>query len=1182
MAFSINRLGVSVSAGNALAASQSAIAGAVERLSSGLRINKAADDASGLGISEQIRSQVKGLNQSVRNANDLISMAQTADGSLSQVTDMLRRMRELATQARNASLSLDQKRAVSREISQLRNGINEISERTTFNTNTLLKNSLLAKTADIASDRTQFGDQKEVVPGLIVQSLNVTEANEGDYSISFGTAAEILNQRSRITTAIDGTLDSESTQAMTIQGVGTSSASITLSGMFNPGDAIRFTVKGDNPDRTLVQTYVVTAENLTENNDGLSPPISGQSLKAYTNIAAGMAAQYNAANIVTSGDVDLDNKFSKPDATASGATVTFSGNYLTTPLSSITVGGYVINRGNHSREIIPTQEDLLAGNRITVQINNNSYQYVVASDSTTESVAEGLRRLFARDYPTRATRAGSIVTLESDTDLGLANISYEVRKAVDSDAVSSISSSVSGPGSSASSTRTITISDNDVIAGRKFVLDLGNPDYLRTYSVIAGTDDTKNTIAQKFAALMDDHYGAGATGIQVSVAGQVSIGSAAKLGMANLSLSIRETVPGQANTTVGPARGITSAVWGVGGRLDDGNYEMYFDGSTWTVRNPPVAGATFNGSVLTTSPGNSVNIRYIGAPMRGDTIFFSIANGDPTNSLGLTGSAAVGTPGIYNVADDSKSPNSVTVSGGVVGTAFTATYLSAGYWSVDDNRGYFDNGRASNRLYLTRWNGLFYEANSTVTFNGSGDYPPIAGDQIVYSGSGGTAKYYRTGVQAMTFAVAGGLAVGDYTLEYNASTSGNNYTVKNRFGDAVTTATYASGQLTFAGGDRVDLVLSGTPKVGDKVYFTITAGNVITNRLVEGSNIGGRETSVSSQTRDRSDRVITISPADIRAGRSVELSIRGKEYSVLVESSDTASSVAIKLAGLLNSDYPNTTSVNETTNFPAGTRVSVSGNQITLQELAKLGLEDIGVSVREIHDPGLITITANSATGIGGRSQSLMLGEIAAGGNKEFKFDQLGISFSLVNRREKAVDRALFSTYLSPISSIHIASSSRAPMAQLGASASAGEEFQAGGFGDVRITESNRNAGPVAESFQRLSSLIDQLDTLSAQYLVDETFAQVINSSDSVLTQISRFQTLLGATHQRLEHAISGLENASISLQAAQSRITDVDYASEMAQLTRMQIGQQAASAMLAQGNLLPEVILSMLEGVAS
>ena len=284
----------------------------------------------------------------------------------------------------------------------------------------------------------------------------------------------------------------------------------------------------------------------------------------------------------------------------------------------------------------------------------------------------------------------------------------------------------------------------------------------------------------------------------------------------------------------------------------------------------------------------------------------------------------------------------------------------------------------------------------------------------------------------------------------------------------------------------------------------------------------------------------------------------------------------------MNSDYPNTKSANETTDFPAGTRVSVTGNQITLQELAKLGLEDIGVSVREIHHPGFITITANSTTGIGGRSQSLTLGEIAAGSNKEFKFDQLGISFSLANRGEKTVDRELFSTYLSPISSIQVASSNRAPMAQLGASASAGEEFQAGGFGDIRIIESNRNAAPVAESFRRLSNVIDELDTLSAQYLVDETFAQIINSSDSVLTHISRFQTVLGATHQRLEHAISGLENASISLQATQSRITDVDYASEMAQLTRMQIGQQAASAMLAQGNLLPGVILSMLEGVAS
>ena len=142
MAFSLNHVQAAVNAKRELALGQSAMANAVERLSSGLRITKAADDAAAVGISEQIRSQVSGLGQSVRNANQVISMVQATDGSLTQVTDMLRRMKELATQARNGALSFDQKRALSDEISTLRAGINAMAEKATYNTNALLKNSL--------------------------------------------------------------------------------------------------------------------------------------------------------------------------------------------------------------------------------------------------------------------------------------------------------------------------------------------------------------------------------------------------------------------------------------------------------------------------------------------------------------------------------------------------------------------------------------------------------------------------------------------------------------------------------------------------------------------------------------------------------------------------------------------------------------------------------------------------------------------------------------------------------------------------------------------------------------------------------------------------------------------------------------------------------------------------------
>ena len=120
----------------------SAMPTAVERLSSGLRINRARDDAAGLGIAEKIATQVRATTQSMKNANDAISMVQAAEGSLSEVSSMLQRMKELTIQGRNGSYNSSQRKTLTDEIFALRDEINLIAERTTFNGLSLLKSSL--------------------------------------------------------------------------------------------------------------------------------------------------------------------------------------------------------------------------------------------------------------------------------------------------------------------------------------------------------------------------------------------------------------------------------------------------------------------------------------------------------------------------------------------------------------------------------------------------------------------------------------------------------------------------------------------------------------------------------------------------------------------------------------------------------------------------------------------------------------------------------------------------------------------------------------------------------------------------------------------------------------------------------------------------------------------------------
>ena len=110
----------------------------MEKLSSGLRINKAGDDAAGLAISEKMRGQIRGLDQASKNAQDGISLIQTAEGALNETHDILQRMRELAVQSSNDTNTDDDREEIQKEINQLTSEINRIGNTTEFNTQKLL------------------------------------------------------------------------------------------------------------------------------------------------------------------------------------------------------------------------------------------------------------------------------------------------------------------------------------------------------------------------------------------------------------------------------------------------------------------------------------------------------------------------------------------------------------------------------------------------------------------------------------------------------------------------------------------------------------------------------------------------------------------------------------------------------------------------------------------------------------------------------------------------------------------------------------------------------------------------------------------------------------------------------------------------------------------------------------
>jgi flagellin len=157
--------------------SQAALTTAVQRLSSGLRVNSAKDDAAGLAIAERMQAQVRGMNVAVRNANDGISLAQTAEGGLSKVADAMQRMRELAVQARNATNTTADKASLDKEYQQLGAEIGRVLGGTTFNGKAIIG-------ADAGAQLFQVGANVTANDEITVTTVNF--ATNGDVTAVTG------------------------------------------------------------------------------------------------------------------------------------------------------------------------------------------------------------------------------------------------------------------------------------------------------------------------------------------------------------------------------------------------------------------------------------------------------------------------------------------------------------------------------------------------------------------------------------------------------------------------------------------------------------------------------------------------------------------------------------------------------------------------------------------------------------------------------------------------------------------------------------------------------------------------------------------------------------------------------------------------------------------------------------
>ncbi|MEZ4502234.1 MAG: flagellin [Dehalococcoidia bacterium] len=200
MAMIINTNVMAINAQRNLSSTNIKLGRALEKLSSGLRINRAADDAAGLAISEKMRTQIRGMRQGSRNAQDGISMLQTAEGAMTEVHALLQRMRELTVQAGNSTLSTEDRTAIGTEIQSLKNEIDNIANRVTFNGLSLLTGTLA--TTNAGTGTAGVGTLLATTTTAVISAIDVEGAQPG----ATYTLTKVDADTVRLSNSLDGVL----------------------------------------------------------------------------------------------------------------------------------------------------------------------------------------------------------------------------------------------------------------------------------------------------------------------------------------------------------------------------------------------------------------------------------------------------------------------------------------------------------------------------------------------------------------------------------------------------------------------------------------------------------------------------------------------------------------------------------------------------------------------------------------------------------------------------------------------------------------------------------------------------------------------------------------------------------------------------------------------------------------
>ena len=1136
---------------------------AISRISSGLRINSAADDAAGSAIASKMEAQVRSLDVAIRNSYDAISMTQTAEGALGEMENILQRTRELAVQAGNSTLTTSDRSMIQKELDALVSELDSIATKTNFNGIKLLDGSNESLNFQVGINKGDALNVKLEATGTKALGLEanrtVNEYTSGrvtrfDYNATNLVASDVqINKNNALNADFSTDLSTANTAT---NGAKLLKNAINLSSSVHNATATAF-----NSLTSSFKTEFAMSDTFSVNGASISLATSSAGLVDNINReATGVTATLNSNNTITLENKTGDDIIIK-DAAGQGATdVGFNVSGGDGTIAAGTVySGFISIKNND-------------GSAVQIEANNKANGFSTDNGTITDVTRLGFNQVNNdKSITSGSVSSGKILTSTdvkiNDVAIGTSTGTSAASKAIAINAVSS--ETLVTASASNEVTLAVDLDANPAeAASAKKVFNFGNFSNSLTFSDGTNSVDGTGTVALETAinAISNKSYHAVVDDSTIKYDGSDKVNMSATLLAAGTTMTVdstsgfTETGTLKIGTEYMTYSGKTDTTFTGLTRAHSGTAAIHADDAVVTQALGKTDSTIFLESVTDFSSTGSMKIgseiiTYTGI----DTANKSLT-GVSRGSNGST--AAVADDNAANVSTEVKilagtsaqsgvafGSESFTVTGGAIAQTQTITFANATNASVKYSKIELSDGsttvstitpttNTNNSTIVTALNakmnstGEPFQSDITLTQSATGNVLTLTANTAGTAITGSyTGKTYLAGAAGALHADAKDVTV---TGSANIADVMTLTTGSNISGDGSTAAA-----LTMANGGVVELIASGAAAASTTTFFTEFDTNLVTTMENLADKINA-DTTLKFTALAGANGDLQLNAKNVGASVLTDSTIVFNDYDF------TPKLLTGTVAGTANT--AGTTSNATTSNAVTAGIVSINGTTIDMS-----AADELSDVVTAINDAGIGDLQA-SATAAG----ALKITSVG-GSNIGVRDTSSGFITSVTDATSTAISITTRSSSISDSD---------------GVTAYGVLNLKSSGEGIIKVSGTDEDVlGLAAQAeTQTLVSGGIKVSTLTnaTQALVD---------IDLAIEKLSSFRASFGAVENRIDARINNLTTLKVNTEASKSRIQDADFAAETSKMTKSQILSQAATSMLAQANASKQNLLALLQG---